>query len=316
MREQSLRIAVLPVIALLLAAHPGAVAGQDSTPQATTPDTGAAAVATPRPVDDAAPDATATAAAASRARAACEAQAQAIVDPKQTGATVKQADVLALGRSVAELVICSAVLNDSADICRRFFPNEQGPSGACLQTQSIFHELRTEPKKHTFMFTERDWQQCRGIKEAQGFCDSLRTALRSGDVEQCTTVGDGEGICRAYMTLDKQHCAVTGELAEVTFSLPDHKEGEPTSFKVGEIAVEDCRARIDSRAFLAKGLEALAASGPTREQMLARAALQQPDACAPRVEEAIESCLARERGTGQPDGGTGAGSGAPAAPKP
>lgn len=324
MRVQSLRTVVFPVIALLVAGAPLSAAAQPPTPRdaAAPPPVGG----TPRPVEAApTPDATAAAAAQNAARDACEARARAVLGSEAATKAVKESDVLGLGRRSAELVICSAVLNDSADICKRYFPNEQGPSGACRQTQAIFHELRTEPKKRTFMFTEQDWQQCRGIKEAQGFCDGLRAALQSGNVDECTKAGDGEGICRAYMTLDKEKCAVTGALAEVTFSLPDRKEGEPESYKVGDIAAEDCRNRIDSRAFLAQGLEALAASGPKREQILARAALKQPDACAPRVEEAVADCLGAQ-GLGEPAGGQGAGApvgggapagdAAPAAPKP
>lgn len=305
-----LAAAVVPSAFVLLAvAGPGPAGAQEPTSRPAAAPTAAA----PRPVGSPAGTPGAEAADDSKARAACEAHAKAILGQSKDPQALNDPGVRAMALSNADLVICSAVLNDSDALCKRFYPNDSGPSGACLQLRAVFHELRTQPQKRTFMFDDRDWQQCRGIEALGGFCDSLRAALRSGDPKECAKVVDAEGICRAYMTGDKSLCAVTGKLAETEFSLPDQKEGEPASYKVADIAVEDCRAKIDSRGFLAQGLEKIAASGPAREQQLAKAALKKPDACQPMVEQAVTLCLNAQQA---PAPGPTAAGGAPQAPKP
>jgi hypothetical protein len=191
----------------------------------------------------------------------------------------------------ANLVICGAVYSDSDALCWRAMGRGAGPVGACLQTRALFHELRAYPGKPSLMFTEFEWQRTRGVPALTHFADALQQALRSGSMEDCERVGDGASICRAYMTLDTSQCTVAGHLAEMAFSLPDHKEGEPSTYTVKEVTEASCRETINSRAFLSQGLEHLAASGPARERELARAALRRRDACAPLMQEARERCV-------------------------
>jgi hypothetical protein len=68
------------------------------------------------------------------------------------------------------------------------------------------------------------------------------------------------------------------------------KPGEPATVKVKDALEEACRRNIESRAFLAQGLKALAESGRLRERELARAALQQADACETYAQTALQSC--------------------------
>ena len=218
----------------------------------------------------------------------CEAYVAVRSGRKQDAAALAKPQVRSLGS--ADLIMCGAVFSDSDELCTGLMGIDQGPLGACLQMRSLFHELRAYPGKPSFMFSEFDWKQTRGIPALTAFADSLQQALRSGKVEECDKVGDGASICRAYMTLDKSLCTVTGKLAEVQFSLPDHKEGEPEQIKVKEVAEANCRQTIDDRKFLAKGLPALAATGPARERELAKAALQQENACDTYAQAALDLC--------------------------
>jgi hypothetical protein len=221
-------------------------------------------------------------------RAACEGYVAILSGRKQDPAALDKPDLQAI--ATADLVMCGAVRSDSDVMCKRLMPVEHGPSAACLQMQAIFHELRTYPGKHSFMFDDFDWNDCHGVPALATYCDTLRAALRSGNASDCAQVGDGESICRAYMTVDKSLCHVTGKLAEVEIELPDRKKGEPAKVKVKEALEEGCRQNIESRAFLAKGLKALAESGPARERELAKAALQQADACETYAQAALQSC--------------------------
>jgi hypothetical protein len=171
-------------------------------------------------------------------------------------------------------------------------PAENGPGGACLHTQSIFHELAAYPSSHAFMFDDVDFTDCRGVPGLEPYCTSLRKALRSGNPKDCAQVAGGESICRAYMNADKSLCLVTGKLATLEVELPGkRKPGDPTKAKVKEWIEETCRSNIESRAFLGKGLKAIAESGPTRERELAKAALKREDACQAYAQTALQACM-------------------------
>jgi hypothetical protein len=177
--------------------------------------------------------------------------------------------------------MCGAVRSDSDALCNRLLGTGHGPIMACRQMRSIFHELRGAGSR-SFMFADVDWEECRAIPFFRGVCDSLRLAIRSGDPKDCAAAGGAESICRAYIALDASLCHAEGKLALAEFLLelvrvPGIEEG--------------CRRTIESRSFLAQGLERLAESGPPLERELARAALARPDACASFVQPALASCL-------------------------
>jgi hypothetical protein len=260
-----------------------------------------------------------------QATAAAVSTTPAAVDKKQAAAcegyvavlSGRKTDAAALGnaslRTIAapDLVMCGAVFSDSDAMCQRLMPAESGPGGACLHTQSIFHELRAYPNSHAFMFDDVDFTDCHGVPGLETYCTSLRKALRSGNPKDCAQVAGGESICRAYMSADKSLCIVTGKLATLEVELPGkRKPGDPTKAKVKEWIEETCRSNIESRAFLGKGLKAIAESGPTRERELAKAALKQDEACQRYAQAAIQNCMA-PTGSSTP-GGTAAN--APATP--
>lgn len=223
---------------------------------------------------------------------------------KQDAAILTKPELRAIAG--ADLVMCGAVFSDSDELCTRLMPFEQGPGAACLQMRALFHELRAYPGKPSFMFDEFYWKQWRSAPVLTEYADAMQQALRAGKPEDCDRVGDGASICRAFMTRDKALCTVTGKLAEA--SVPDPKGGGAPPVRVREVLEANCRDTIDSRTFLAKGLEAVAASGPPRERELAKAALRRPDACEAYAKAALDLC------TGPPPPNTPPGDQAPATP--
>jgi hypothetical protein len=226
-------------------------------------------------------------------------------------------------RSLADpdLVMCGAVFSDSISMCQKLMPAEKGPGGACLHTQSIFHELRAYPNSHAFMFDDVDFDECHGVPGVETYCTSLREALRSGDSKNCAHVAGGESICRAYMNADKSLCHATGKLATLEVELPGkRKPGDPTRAKVKEWIEDTCRRNIESRAFLAKGLKTIAESGPPHERELAKAALKQEGACQAYTQAALQGCMgpatSSTPGGAAANGPTTPGAGAPQALPP
>jgi hypothetical protein len=115
------------------------------------------------------------------------------------------------------------------------------------------------------MFPDVKYEMCRTDPKLAPICDRLRDAARSGDPNECAGTGDEETSCRAALTLDKSLCVKAKD-------------------KYG------CEKAIDANLVFAKGLKALAESGPPREQAFAKAALGDPDACAPFAKVAVTSC--------------------------
>lgn len=214
-------------------------------------------------------------------------------DPK----ALEDPELKAILAQAPEILTCGVVAADSDELCKKLLPIESGPTMECSNTWALFHELRNYPKGRSFMFTEIDWRDCRGVSVMPpGVCDGIRDALRAGDEKACAKAGDAESLCRAYMTLDKSLCRVSGKLATATFAMPDPKEGEPATINLKEAAEGGCRERIDSRGFLAKGLKELAESGPPRERALAKAALGDAAACTSLAAPALEACGSRAAG--------------------
>lgn len=272
----------------------------DTAPAAPTPAQAAPAQAAPAPAQTAAAQAVLLVPAGSP----CADFVAVLSGRKQDAAMLAKPELRAIAS--ADLIMCGAVFSDSDDLCNRLMPFEQGPGGACLQTRALFHELRAYPGKPSFMFDEFHWKQWRSAPVLTEYADAMQQALRAGKREDCDRVGDGASICRAFMTGDKTLCKVTGKLAEV--SVPDPKGGDAPPVRVKDVLEANCRETIESRTFLAKGLEAVAASGPPRERELARAALRRPDACAAYAKAALDLC------TGPPVPNTPPGDQAPATP--
>lgn len=271
---------------------PAAVPPTDPPPPTAAPNTpdGSAAAApadAPPPVDD-------------ETLATCDGQIAVLLGQKADAGALEEPAIKELAAEQAELVTCGAVWRDSADFCKLAAVNAVTD---CRETTAVFHELRANAGKRTFVFTDEDWQRCRGVPALVPACDAIRAALRSGNAADCGQAGGAEGICRAYLTLDRSQCDLTGELAQAEFSLPDVKEGEPASIKIKEAAIADCRRKIERRTVLDQGLEQVAASGPLPERELARAALRRADACEAAREAARAWCGERHRPTPNPEAG-------------
>lgn len=300
-------IAGLTFAGCTCAGKSGAPATPAAGPARATPP---AVAQTPTPVDLAA-----------LRQATCERYAAALSGRQPDPALYEDADLRALAGTAPELVTCGAVFTDSEEPCRKLLPVEVGPSKMCLHMRAIFHELRTYPQGRSFMLDEIDWNELAPLRERiPAAFDALRAATRSGDVAQCEQAGDLRTICKAYLTLDASQCRVEGDLAAGKVELLVHKEGDSKADL--KFALEEgCRQTVESRAFLAPGLEALSQSGPPRERVLARAARGDAAACAEMEQAALKACLdiagAGSRGT--PVAGTpvpSAAAGAPPAAAP
>jgi hypothetical protein len=216
----------------------------------------------PTPADSPTPDLAAVGA----KRAECDGYLAVLSGRKEGSSLADEPELRHLAESAPDLVICAAVKGDSEAVLL----------ADCLYLQAMFHELRTYPKGRSFMFTGMDYKQCMD----RSVCDALRDALRSGDPKKCAQVGDGESICLAFMNLDKSLCRI-----------PEGAKGGGEQ-KEDEGGVEElCRQTIESRAFLAQGLEALAESGEPRHRELARAALGREDACTSLARAAMDTCM-------------------------
>lgn len=300
-------LGAVSVVVCLFSGRGGAAdAPSGGTPSVGVPDT---SPHVPAPADTPA----AAAAADTKKAAACEGYVAVLSGRKKDAEALGNTSLRALADP--DLVMCGAVFSDSDAMCQRLMPAEKGPGGACLHTQSIFHELRTYPNSHSFMVDDVDFNECHGVPGLETYCTSLREALRSGNPKNCAQVAGGESICRAYMNADKSLCHATGKLATLEVELPGwRKPGEPTKAKVKEWIEDTCRRNIESRAFLAKGLKAIAESGPPREQELAKAALQQESACQTYAQSVLRQCT--EPPSSTPGGGAASAPTTPGAEAP
>ena len=270
-------IAGLTFAGCTCAGKPG---GQGAPPVGAARATPPAVAQTPTPVDPAV-----------LRRTTCETYVTTLAGRQPNPALFGNDAVLALAAAVPDLVTCGAVVSDSDEPCLKLLPVERGPSKMCLHMRAIFHELRTYPQGRSFLLDEIDWAELQPLRERMPAAfDGLRAATRSGDVAQCEQAGDMRTICRAYLTLDASQCRAEGDLAAGKIELLVHKEGDSKADL--KFAIEDgCRQTIESRAFLAPGLKALAESGPPRERVLARAALGDGAACATYEQAALDACI-------------------------
>ena len=242
------------------------------------------------------PDAAATATVAAR-RAACESAITVLAGRDTNPAALDNPEVVALATGAPDLVVCGAVATDTVARCTRLMPDDRGPGGACRALVSVFHELKTHPKSHSFLITEDDGKELERISvPPPAVWDAVRKAVRAGDPKECAAAGDLASVCRAFIDLDPAHCRVEGSLKDVRVEAPK-VAGKP---KLGSLLADFCKENITSRRFLAQGLKALAESGPPRERDLARAALGGADACAPYAESAMQLCMGAGAAAGTP----------------
>lgn len=230
----------------------------------------------------------------STGRTLCERYVAAISGTEKDSPLLDTPEVQELAQ-IPDLAICGAVVHDSDTVCKRLYAASQILTDVCVRMRSIFHELRAYPgHSRSFMFDDVDLAGCRSLASLPpGTCDATREALRSGDAKKCAQTGDGESICRAYLSLDASLCHAQGKLTEAK-GLGDEKRSAKS-------VIEDrCKRQIETRAVFAKGLKELAQSGPALERALARAALGQRDACASFAQAALDRCVqkAKARGPG------------------
>jgi hypothetical protein len=260
---------------------------------------------------------------ANAADSACGDYVAVLSGKKQDKALLENPAVRALAQQAPDLVKCGAVRLDSEALCMLLGSDpEQGLTKECVLMQELFHELRAYPKSHSFFMTETEWRGCHASPLAP-ICDALREALRSGDASKCALKADFRSVCRGMLTnLDEVQCGVVGPhvkrimearcRAAVTLDASvchiegaDEKRTHGAKFDFKELfkgGEDECKQKTEERAFLGKGLNVLAESGPPRERELAKAALGQTDACAPYARAAMESCKGSSPGASVPAG--------------
>lgn len=199
--------------------------------------------------------------AANPATARCEEYIAVLSGKKKDDAMLKDPKVKAIVARSFDLVACRAVAADSDEPCA-LVPDQKDE---CRLLRGVYHELRTNPQGRAFTFPDVKYEMCKSDRKLAPVCDRLRDAARSGDPNECAGTGSQETDCRAAITLDESRCA---------------KAEDP----------HGCRKGIEFNRVFAKGLQALAESGPEREQALAKAALGDADACTKFAQAALGFC--------------------------
>jgi hypothetical protein len=217
-------------------------------------------------------------------RATCEEYVGALSGDPKRHALLESAEVQDLAKRTPDLLTCRAVKDDSDEPCKLL--GDEKAIKSCRARRSIFHEWRAYPNGRAFMFNDVQFEDCRNFKAFEPYCEAFRAAARAGDASKCTAVGEFQSLCRALITLDKSLC-----------SAPKGKEfqgrDKGNSQTWAEEVAKDCERQVESMALYPKGMKAVADSGAPLDRQLAKAALGQPDACAPSVDHAIEACVAR-----------------------
>jgi hypothetical protein len=203
-------------------------------------------------------------------------------DPKER-ALLEAAEVKQLAKNQVDLLTCRAVKEDSDEPCK-LLDNENAVN-SCRAMRSTFHELREHPNSRAFMFNDVQYEACQGIPPLQQFCEKARAAARAGDPSKCDGLGEFKSNCRAIVTLDKSLCT-----APKVEGLQGRDQGSSQTY--AENIREDCRHSIESMSVYASGLKGIAKSGPPLDQQLAKAALQEPDACTSFANAAAKTCAA------------------------
>jgi hypothetical protein len=213
-----------------------------------------------KPEGSAAPQATATSSPQSKATSRCQEYIDVLSGKKKDDGVLADFKLRAVQERVLDVACCRAVATDSDEPCA-LVPEKKDE---CRLFRSTFHELRTNPTGRSYMFPDVADEACRA-QTSSSVCDRLREATHSGDAEKCKGAGDQEAWCRAVITLDESVCAKAKEQ-------------------------KGCQKGIEASRMFAKGLKALAESGPPREQAFAKAALGDAEACTAFAEAAVGAC--------------------------
>jgi hypothetical protein len=246
------------------------------TPVANPPAASEPAAATPEATAVNTPDAAAR-------RASCENIVAALSGESKHEALLKDPQVEALAKRVPDLLTCRAVKEDSDGPCKLL--EDERAVRSCRAKQSTFHEWRAYPNGRAFMFNNVQFEDCGNFKPFAPYCEGFRAAARAGDASKCKAVGEFESLCRGLITLDKSLCS-----APKGKDFQGRDQGNSQTWADG--VEKDCKRQIDGMALYAKGMKAVADSGTPLDRQLAKAALGQPDACAPSAEDAIKTCVA------------------------
>lgn len=226
-------------------------------------------------------------------RSECERSIAALAGDPEEAALLKTRYVQDLARGQANLLTCRAVKDDSDEACKLLGDDDAIKS--CRAMRSVFHELRENPRGRGFMFNDVQFEDCQRFEPLAPYCEKFRAAARTGDATQCDTLGEFQSNCRAAIKLDKSLCTAPKSKG---FQGRDHEGGET----YGEDIRKDCQRQVEKMAVYAKGLLAVAESGPPLERQLAKAALQQPDACTPLADAAAKACSAKSTPPPRPSG--------------
>lgn len=239
---------------------------------------------------------------------------------EKDAAVAKQPEFRAFAARVPELVTCGAVRTDSDDACKVL---DKDDAETCRRSRATFHELRAYPKGRSYLFDETKYQEC---KQAGGMpapvCEALRKALRSGDPNQCVTHADFVALCddavrAGSLDLGGSQCATEGPAIKAML------EGQcralvnldPAACRFqgphADDMAEQCRTDIEGRKSYGKGLTDLGNSGSPTERELAKAALNDADACKAASKSAMDVCLGKGSAA-TPAPGAGAETNAPA----
>lgn len=226
-------------------------------------------------------------------REECERYVSVLAGREKDPAVLKQEDVKAMVAPVADLVTCGAVRADSDEPCALI---KDASGDQCRETRALFHELRVHPKGRAFMFDEHEFEKCKGENALMApVCETIRKAIMAGDPNQCVINADFESICRnVHGDVDVASCAkeaprVLEAHCRAKIRLDESACDVPGSDKK---MAEECRRDIRARKAYGKGLKELVTSGAPREKELAKAALDDPDACKAFSQPVMKACLA------------------------
>lgn len=256
---------------------------QPAPAQEANPTTPAAGQAPDAQGGEQAPGTTSTTTPKPEARASdCKRYVAALAGDPQEEALLKTADVKALAKGQVELLTCRAVKEDSDAPCKLLGDKDaEDAIKSCRAMRSTFHELRAYPNGRAFMFNDVQLEGCKEFKPTASHCERFRAAARAGDASKCDGLGEFQSNCRALITLDKSLCTAP----KVEEKGADQQDTDNLR--------EDCERQVESMKIYADGMRAVAESGSPLEQRLAKAALQQADACAPFADAALKACIAK-----------------------
>jgi hypothetical protein len=227
-------------------------------------------------------------------RADCERDARALTSGDKGAKKPAGAADPATRTANADLVTCTAVLADSDEPCARL---DEESADNCRRDRAAFHEMRAYPNGPSFMLDDRKFEECKKNAAMAPVCEAVRKALRSGDPKQCVLNADFEALCRSDADLDATKCATEAPRLKALLEgqcramvTLDESACDVPGPRHEEMA-KQCRDDIKANKAYGKGLKQLAKSGAPREKELAKAALEEADACKTFTQSAVDACL-------------------------